>query len=90
MRQHTVAIACSAVFLACLLTPVRAMDCVDAHVTLTAESGDQYVRSCTESKPREQDIADRRLQPVGVRNEPPAPSQASGKPLVTTQAGQAR
>ena len=83
MRQRTVAIAFVAVFLACISTPVRAVDCVEAYETLTAESGDQYVRSCTPSKPREQDIADKRQQP-------PVPTQVSGAPLVTTQSAQTR
>ena len=93
MRQQTVAIACAAVILAFTSTPVRAMDCVESHVTLTAESGEQYVRSCTQDKPREQDITDRRQKPIGdgtLRTETAASSQTSGEPLVTTQSAQAR
>jgi hypothetical protein len=93
MRQRTVAIAFVAMFLACMSTPARAADCVEAYETLTAESGEQYVRSCTPSKPREQDIADRRQQPISdgtLLDGPPAPTQVSGAPLVTTQSAQAR
>ena len=93
MRQHTVAIACAALFLAFTSTPVGAVDCAGTHATLTAESGEQYVLSCTPSKPREQDIADRRQQPTGngtLRDTPPAPTQVSAEPPVTTQSAQAR
>jgi hypothetical protein len=93
MRQHTVAIACAAICLTFMSTPVGAVDCVGTHVTLTAESGEQYVLSCTPSKPREQDIADRRRQPIGdgtLRDEAPASTRVSGEPPVTAQAAQAR
>jgi hypothetical protein len=89
MTQHTAAIAFAAVFLALTSTPVRSADCVDSHVTLTAESGEQYVRSCTQDKP--QDVAGSRQQPntdVTVRDEPPA--QVASQPLATTQSAQAR
>ena len=89
MTQHTAAIAFAAVFLAFTSTPVRSADCVESHVTLTAESGEQYVRSCTQDKPR--DVAGSRQQPIGdvtVRDEPPA--QVASQPLITTQAAQAR
>jgi hypothetical protein len=93
MRQLTVAIACAVLFLAFTSTSVGAVDCVGAHVTLTAESGEQYVLSCTPNKPREQDIADRPRKPIGdgtLRDEPPIPTQVSREPLVTTQSAQAR
>ena len=93
MRQQRLAIASAALFLAFTSTPVRAMDCIEANVTLTAESGEQYVRSCTDSKPRGDDIADRRQQSSGdeaLRDERPAPSPAADDPLVTTQSAQAR
>ena len=90
MTQHTAAaaIAFATVFLA-FTSPVRSADCVDSHVTLTAESGEQYVRSCTQDKPQE--VAGSRQQPntdVTVRDEPPA--QVASQPPVTTQSAQAR
>ena len=89
MRQYTVAVTCAVAFLAFTSTSVRSADCVESHMALTAESGEQYVRSCTQDKPHEQDVAERRQHPV--RNaEPPAPAPAADTRLVTTRSAQVR
>jgi hypothetical protein len=77
MTQHMLAIAFVAAFLALTATPVRATECVEAHVTPTAESGEQAVRSCTPAKPREQDVADRGQQSTGDRNPKVATQQSA-------------
>ena len=88
MRHRTIAIACAVAFLVLTSKPVGAVDCVEAHVTLTAESGEQYVRSCTQSTARE-----RPQQPIGnagLHNELPARAQVVGGPPITTQSAKAR